>query len=145
MSNEQWASLQRRKTTCFERVGGEKCKMFQLNVRGEESRQLCVGTSAPRLQDEGSPTSFICLWGPGTKEGASLSRDGHRQQWLFLGSRAGTPQPRCICGHTCVDVEFSLQRQCMPTSICEDPWELQHLLPEHCVCPQSSLHIATLH
>lgn len=61
--------------------------MFQLNVKGEESRQLCVGTSAPWLQDKGSPASLICLWGPGAEEEASLSREGHRQWWLFLGSR----------------------------------------------------------
>lgn len=39
--------------TCFEGAGEEKCTMFQLNVRGEESQQLCAGTSALRLQDEG--------------------------------------------------------------------------------------------
>lgn len=39
--------------TCFEGAGEEKCTMFQLTVRGEASQQLCVGTSAPRLQDEG--------------------------------------------------------------------------------------------
>lgn len=53
MSNEQWASFQRRKTTRFERVGGEECKMFQLNVRGDGSRQLCVGLDADQPLHKG--------------------------------------------------------------------------------------------
>lgn len=140
MSNEQWASFQRRKMTCFERVGGEKCKMFQLNVRGEGSRQLCVGTSAPRLQDECSLHQPRLSVGPQAEEEASLSMRGSRQRYLFLRSPASLPQPRCVCGYVYVDVDLSLPRQWIPEIMCGTLWKLQHLvllhLPTHCHSPQ---------
>lgn len=56
--------------TCFERVGGRKCRMFQLNARGEETQQLCAGS---RLQDRAAlPASSVCA---GRTE-AEVSRRG---------------------------------------------------------------------
>lgn len=75
--------------------------MFQLNVRGEESRQLCVGTLAPPLQDSGRPAKPHLSAGPGAEEGASLSRNGHRQRWLFLGSLPAPSAQVCLWVRMC--------------------------------------------
>lgn len=90
--------------TCFERAGGEKCKMFQLNVRGEERRQLCVGTSVPGCKPRAAPQPHLAPVG----RGGSLR--GARQPWLLLGSRAISPRPRGACGYMYVGADPSLPR-----------------------------------
>ena len=95
----------------------KSAKCSQLNGRGEESQQLCVGTLAPRLQAHGGLRQPLLAGGPRGWAGSLWTGVGTDSGCLFLGNT----EPAAFSPGVPVGT-YTLGCRALPSKT-RDPWK----------------------